>query len=649
MAKRSLARKKTRTPVRIYNYGVRLTREAEAQAVRILRQAHDYQRDRIIIENARRAAYREARSKLVPEYAEAEEAAMAASERLQAVQRTIKSEKAAARSGRTDDDLAAEAKALRAESAAAWARVKEIRALTDNTDAMRAESERIAALADGDIVGEKSRGDKVEKVRSGGLVKSCYEGSPLYWTTKGMVSNALKAAFRDNPGRLDAWRPFTAEGRIGGQPGTDSSLTTGTVFGSHPYLRLERLPSESWDSCSARRRAYSAGKIRIGSDGRAPLWLEFSALLHRPLPESGTIKLAWLLARKQGGRIRWSLQLTIESEAFERPARRGHKTAVAVGFKALPEGGAQVACAMDVAGSVDYLTIPAELIRRLEHADALQSAGDIAFEAAKAVAKTFRSSAAAPAWFAEATETISHWRNKVKLVRVARRLASEVLGDRERDLWAAWKAHRGWRAPQRCGGRKKRPGGGEDLFGTLDEVRAFMAKGSAAPQSCDKTTKRSRTAKVRDRELAAVAFYLSTWRRKSTHLYQWSRDVDASARRWREDIFRTWRHSLADRALVASCVPLETVTRKPRPEERDGARALRMLRARCSPGRLIEVLKEGGAEELKVTIPERFAGFDSMAARAAAMLEVAGEDIGDIEKRMSEQRAALQTLRDAAE
>ena len=76
-------------------------------------------------------------------------------------------------------------------------------------------------------------------------------------------------------------------------------------------------------------------RIRVGSDGRTPVWLELPVDLHRAMPEDGTIRSASVIRDKVGGRERWRLLVTVAQP--ERAMRQGPAVAVDLGWRLLPE------------------------------------------------------------------------------------------------------------------------------------------------------------------------------------------------------------------------------------------------------------------------------------------------------------------------
>jgi hypothetical protein len=588
-----MKRKTTAEPCRVYKYGIRLSRDAEDVVFTALRQSRDFYNDLVTIENARRDAYRASRSAAVPEYAAAEDEVALLVERLEEVRTAILAARKAKRAKVDTSDLNDEAAAIRVELKEASARLKELRKAADADPRVRAESERIGDL------GKQ-------------LVKSAYANSPLYWTTQGLVLKAFDQAKKTAGGRL-SYKRFEPRGSVGGQilARNGAFLSTSTVFGEGTVFQLDPLPHGTWDTRSGRRHAYTKGRLRVGSEGRAPIWLEFDLLMHRPLPSSGLIKNAWVQAESQGNRMRYDLCISVESAAFVAPPNDGSAVAVAAGWKRIHDGSVHVATTLDASGDPNPIVLPRAIFDRFDHCDSLRSISDQHFEDARHVLAAHLDEL--PEWAREDVRYMHTWRSHKRLARIARRLADEQIDDIG-SMWQAWKS--------------ERLANGLDLFAPSVEVSAWATL----------------------RGLDPLAVYLELWRRKNAHLCQVESDLRAKARRQRDDIFRNVVATLRGRKIVASSADLKAASRKANPEDdRDTSNDVRRLRAQASPGRLLELLKADGAELMKLPPAGEYPDIDTMTARCVALLRHAGEDTSDIEATITEQRATLATLRDAAE
>lgn len=94
--------------------------------------------------------------------------------------------------------------------------------------------------------------------------------------------------------------------------------------------------------------------IRVGSDGRTPVWTKLPIVMHRPLPEDAKIMWAWIIRRRVGVRYKYELQLTVEAESFASTATRKEldkAVAIDIGARDLPTGEVRSALWLDSDGA----------------------------------------------------------------------------------------------------------------------------------------------------------------------------------------------------------------------------------------------------------------------------------------------------------
>ena len=183
-----------------------------------------------------------------------------------------------------------------------------------------------------------------------------YATKGLYWGN----ANAVLASYRQarlrshrDAGRLHP-QPYTGEGRWTVQIQTERHEPPFRVadlfgYGSRPASQVGADPVDwtGWDRIARaerRRRARTRVRLRIGSRGRAPVWLELDAALHRPVPADAAIVQAAITRRHIGPGWRYTFQLTVRESAPPPPPPR---PTVAVDLTSLPldGGGWQVAVA----------------------------------------------------------------------------------------------------------------------------------------------------------------------------------------------------------------------------------------------------------------------------------------------------------------
>lgn len=168
-----------------------------------------------------------------------------------------------------------------------------------------------------------------------------------------------------------------------------------------------------------RRKAARMGvQIRVGSNpDRSPIFATFPIVLHRPLPEDGVIKWAYVLRRRVGLEYQYRFQLTMEAESFRAPAQPAGRGTVAInlGWRNLPDGGIRVAYLVDDAGRCEEVRVPPRVMERRQKPDDLRSIRDRHFDVARAYLRAFLDGATVPDWLRERVRFLAQWRATRKL------------------------------------------------------------------------------------------------------------------------------------------------------------------------------------------------------------------------------------------
>jgi hypothetical protein len=255
-----------------------------------------------------------------------------------------------------------------------------------------------------------------------------------YWGTYLIVEKAAEA-WKRNP---DAPRylPYRGEGRLAvqlqkGLPVAD--LLAGTD------MRLRILPGTSRarrdGSLRPFKDTFRTVKLRIGSNGRAPLWVTLPMVMHRPPPEDGLVKWAWLRRTRVGVRFRYELQVIVESEAFAPPAPSDPgeaplTVAVDIGTRDLPSGDLRVAYWVDSQGKEGEILLPRTRLsspashghgrRRvvpddLGKVEDLRAIRDKHLDDIKVQLAAHRRVAITAEWFQERTSHVDKWRSPARV------------------------------------------------------------------------------------------------------------------------------------------------------------------------------------------------------------------------------------------
>lgn len=543
-----MKRKTSSTPTRIWTYGLLPPRGKEDEkAVRDqLHRAHRYQNVLIEIERERRTAYRAARTAASPDLERLEKRVKELTDSIETQRREIKSLRKATRERTVHTAANRTLKLLQTERAQASKACKAERLRAAESPELRAGADAI-------------------NTRATERVKEARNQSGLYWGTYLLIERAMEAAARgkDDP----KFKRFRGDGRVGVQ--IQKGMTVAELFsGEDTRLRIRPLPEGTWDTRPGRRHALTGLQIRIGSEKGKPVWATFEDLLqHRPLPEDGIIKWAWLKLERIGTRTRWTFQLTLESAAFiprkHKPSTDGI-VAVNLGWRQKEDKmSLRVALAVDEAGVERELVMPSKLRGAILHSDHIRSVNDKIFDEARKELGAWMKTTPEhlPDWVKEETEHLGAWHAHGKLVRVARRFETELTDEGELGkLWHTWKVHRFQR--------------GKDLYDSRETVTAFAEERGLAG-------------------LKAMAFWLFVWLKKNDHLYNWEASERNRALGYRKDLYRNWAVGLAReyQTLLIEKFDLREVAERPRPEDnQDHVQAAARARTHAAPSELRSAL-----------------------------------------------------------
>ena len=194
-------------------------------------------------------------------------------------------------------------------------------------------------------------------------------------------------------------------------------------------------------------------RIRIGADGRDPIWLPFAVKMHRPLPEGGKVKWAKLLARRIGAQTKWQLVVTCDAESWPSDAAdEGAGTvAVDIGWHGGDDGVA-VARWLGSDCRSGTLVLDNDMISHQRKTLDLQSIRDKAFDSIRDQLTAYLHRASHP-WLQEECTYLARWRSQAKLASLVLRwrdnrkkgdepiyAACEEWRKRDKHLWT-WQSH----------------------------------------------------------------------------------------------------------------------------------------------------------------------------------------------------------------
>ena len=534
-------------PSRIFSYGARPPSGNAALVAGQMRRAHVYRNDLVRMELDRRAASETVLRRHFPDVVQAEEEAI----RLQAALDEVRGKIKVCKVRENAPEATPEQKAAaRAERRRLEAEAREMRpgvtAAWQRFRALRKAAWTDPALqADLETVeaGATARRKQLRALLSEPIIIE-HEGGddehlpPLFWGSYLPVEQSA-GSFRI--GAPPRFRPWRGDGKIAVQlqKGLD---VAGALLGTDNRLRL--VPQGG-------NPKYWTAWLRAGTEdnGRSPVWVTVPFVHHRPLPDGCRIKWAYLVRRRIATHDRWQLQFVIEKADGFDPGDRaaGGIVAVDVGWRRLFDqdtgrpAGLRVAywCGVDA----DDKPHEGELV--ISEADLSRWAHVESLQAIRDRA------------FNAVRARLGEW------LRTTDAAIPDWLRERARSMHA-------WRSPKHLvrlvlHWRAHRFAGDEAIFATLDPSRA--------------------------------------WREQDRHLWDWCEAERGKAIRWRDDLYRNFAADMRRRFGRVAFEKLDWRKLQKRAvaeEPEDGALRERMRVA--AVGRLLDVLREGFAEEAHVPI-----------------------------------------------
>jgi Putative transposase DNA-binding domain len=556
--------------IKVYKFGLLRPTENGDLVIKQMRLAHTYGNSLVEIERGRRAHIRGIYSSCGDEQS-LERAVADIEATVVDVAKAIKARRAETRSRsekQSDRDALRDARqklsAARAELSAYR------RSLRDDPEIVA----RIA-LVDGAKDRSVESGKRDSSKRNDGLAAQLHRSARteavehgLYWGTYLLVEKAHQAARsapfyadgKPNDPRFSRWEN---EGLVGVQiqhQAGKADMLPCDLFGNDTRVRVDPVDARAWTSPvrgERRRLSRTVLHLRVGSEGRAPIWASWPMIMHRPLPEGAVIKWVVVGVRRVGPREEWTCDITVDVPDVDvEPNDRGapisgpRGSAVAVHLGWLETGsGLRVATWMDTSGETGELVIGkggldetdidggrGGVLSGIRKADDIRSIRDKNFNAAR--------------------DSLVAWLREHDMVEWMRSLTIR------RGLAVPSKAQAlaylsGWRSPARLASlarrwRDARFDGDEDVFASLE-----------------------------------------SWRYHDYHLWEWECNQRIGALRRRREVYRRFAATIAGRysTVLVDGVKLDGLARRPTTEASGEATAARTNRQSASVSELRNVLE----------------------------------------------------------
>lgn len=255
-------------------------------------------------------------------------------------------------------------------------------------------------------------------------VRDARAATAAFWGTYLLAEAAVKAAKSKPELRFHRW---DGSGTVAVQ--IQGGMTASEVFGDDSRVRIEPVDPVAWDDRAPRgdrrRACRTTLSLRVGSEGRDPVWARFRMHMHRPLPEGAQVKWVKVHRQRVGSGFRWLCDITVICKS-DKPATVGPEAAIDWGWRLVP-GGLRVATLVErdrqdplMPLATEYFVLPQTILDRLRKVEDLQSIRKKSFNAQVLLLQAWLNERKElPEWILEATEHIHAWKAPGRLARVA--------------------------------------------------------------------------------------------------------------------------------------------------------------------------------------------------------------------------------------
>lgn len=524
-----VARKTSSLPTKIYTYGALLPSSGEILRDQI-RKAHAYRNRLVELERQRRAGYRDLRISLSKSLGKMQadmevllsrKKALHAEEASQEVHEALGQEIAALSDKIKKETKLVEGKYFLPYDQAYLTLKKSVCAnLGPRTIAIKTAELEEEILANPDkkwpkpwlkkYLLEREHNKKSKEARA---VSGCYPG--VYQAVEKAFQQSIKESRFDPP-----FQKFDGTGCVGSQ----IDITVADALSCRDDLLKIQLLSDAPVRKRKHGRIAALVSLRLTTKGGA-VYLDIPIVMHRPLPQDGVIKWAYLQVKKVGLKYYYELQFTLESSEFlPKPGKRNGVLGINLGWRMLPSGDIRVATTWD-GHKAEHLVIPKDMLETYEFSSKLLGYSEDHFNDAKAnliewlegkvnLEQTIKAHGDSqdPTELTQQLENIAYWRSHGRLATLAGVLLRSAQVDVE-VLWRSWK--------------DERFRGGVDLFCSFEELKKWLF------------------AKNIKSSFNQMAVYLNWWSRKDAHLINWARNVQKRLILRRREIYRVtaarWR------------------------------------------------------------------------------------------------------------
>lgn len=438
----------------VYRYGLHAPHDAADVVREQMWLAHRYRNVLVEIERGRRAAERALDSELGS--ADVLRAAELASAAAEAAGKAVAAHRAKSRKRDESPEMKAVLKAAREAERVALKRLREHRALLKSVCAACLEADKETA-APCPHASPAARHKLVAmdqiKERSNELRNNAYEHSGCYWGQRALATAAADKSFWDSPlYGLDGqpndpgFARWTGDAAVGLQ--IIGGLSVDEIHGCQDNrLRLRCPDPRAWSGVVSDRRRYGSTaelSLRVGIDGREPVFARWVCDMDRPLPPGARVLFATVHVRRRGPWSEWSLELTLDVSACPaklKPATEGGAVAIDIGWR-IDGDRLRVAAWADERGRNGTYCLEPDTLRLFARVHELRSQRDLAFNGARlGLSWWAQTGADMPEGLRETIAAMPRWKSPGRLFALWRSWSEQRFDGDERafDLLTAWR------------------------------------------------------------------------------------------------------------------------------------------------------------------------------------------------------------------
>lgn len=363
------------------------------------------------------------------------------------------------------------------------------------------------------------------------------------------IEDAVARAIKDSNPRPPRFRAARGGGRVAVQ--LHKTTWADVIAGTSTFLRLRPNPIPGR---KGRSSEHFLADIRVGSNGRAPVWATFPVRVHRQPPDDALVKWAWVTVWRVGERTHYELQFVLGHAAFDvstRLAGVGDGGHIRIGWRQTETG---VRVASWPAGELE---VPTAMLARAQRVERLLSHADTHYNHVVRVLALFLRGRG------------MRW-DHLRPARARHQLRAVLVAWAEHHfgapgvklLWKRW--------------REERLAAGRDLFCALRE--ADRALRTVSPE-------------------ARLAWWCYLWTRKDAHLRQWAADAQRRFENARDAHYRAAAIKLATtfETITIDNYSITDVRLRPKPVSLPGDEINETAQHNgqlAAPGRFREILLE---------------------------------------------------------